>query len=118
MVIHTKYWSLARGARAGEFEDALAGGIDLASTRYCYGDNFTVAHLNAVRQLSVHAGGAEFCAAIRARLGEAVRCVPGRVLDVPRPTTIGLGDTFVGGFLGTLVCGPLGLEVAGEKASC
>lgn len=118
VVIHTKYWSLARGVRAGEFEDALAGGIDLASTRYCYGDSFTVADLNAVRQLSVHAGGAEFCAAMRARLGEAVRCVPGRVLDVPRPTTIGLGDTFVGGFLGTLVYGPLGLEVAGEKESC
>ena len=115
VVVHTKYWSLARGARAGEFTDALAGGIDLASTRYCYGDNFTVADLAAVRQLSVHAGGAQFCAQIQDRLGGSVRCVPGRVLDVPRPTTIGLGDTFVGGFLGTLVYGPLGTESASEE---
>jgi len=115
VVIHTKYWSLARGARAAEFTEALAGGIDLASTRYCYGDGFTVADLNAVRQLSIHAGGAEFSERIRTRLGEAVRCVPGRVLDVSRPTTIGLGDTFVGGFLATLVHGPLGVEVTAEQ---
>jgi hypothetical protein len=28
-----------------------------------------------------------------------VRCVPGVNLDVAEPTTIGLGDTFVGGVL-------------------
>jgi len=118
VVVHTKYWSLARGYRAAEFEAALAGGIDLASTRYCYGDGFTVADLNAVRQVGVHAGGAEFCERIHARLGGSVRCVPGRVLDVARPTTIGLGDTFVGGFLATVVHGPLAVESASEQGEC
>lgn len=118
VVVHTKYWSMALGPRAAAFEQALAGGIDLASTRYCCGDDFTVADLNRVRQSAVHPGGAEFAEQLRGRLGEAVRCVPGRVLDVPRPTTIGLGDTFVGGFLATLVHGPLAVETPQEAAAC
>ena len=32
-------------------------------------------------------------------MGDSVRCVPGFALDVANPTTVGLGDTFVGGFL-------------------
>jgi ADP-dependent phosphofructokinase/glucokinase len=39
----------------------------------------------------------------RERLREAVRSIPSRLLDVPAPTTIGLGDTFLGGFLAALV---------------
>jgi len=44
-----------------------------------------------------------FAARINERLGDAVRCIPSRLLDVAAPTTIGLGDTFVGGFLAALV---------------
>jgi sugar/nucleoside kinase (ribokinase family) len=32
-----------------------------------------------------------------------VRCIPGFRLDVAEPTTVGLGDSFVGGFLAALV---------------
>jgi ADP-dependent phosphofructokinase/glucokinase len=31
-----------------------------------------------------------------------VRCLPTFILDADQPTTIGLGDTFVGGFLASL----------------
>jgi ADP-dependent phosphofructokinase/glucokinase len=103
VVVHTKYWSLAYGLRARDFGDALAGGIDLASTRYCHGDDFTVADLEAMRLGPRHPGGTDFAARISERLGEAVRCIPSRLLDVAAPTTIGLGDTFVGGFLAALV---------------
>ncbi|HEY3409157.1 MAG TPA: ADP-dependent glucokinase/phosphofructokinase, partial [Propionicimonas sp.] len=103
VVVHTKYWSLAHGRRARDFGDALAGGIDLASTRYCHGDDFTVADLEAMHQAPRHPGGTEFAAGISERLGAAVLCIPSRLLDVPAPTTIGLGDTFVGGFLAALV---------------
>lgn len=103
VVVHTKYWSLAHGPRAGEFGAALAGGVDLASTRYCYGDDFTVADLDAIRQGPRHPDGEVFAAQIGERLGDDVRCVPGRLLEVAAPTTIGLGDTFVGGFLAALV---------------
>ncbi|WP_146088011.1 carbohydrate kinase family protein [Rathayibacter sp. AY1B5] len=32
-------------------------------------------------------------------------CVPGLVLETDRPTTIGLGDTFAGGFVSALARG-------------
>jgi ADP-dependent phosphofructokinase/glucokinase len=35
-------------------------------------------------------------------MGTVVRCVPGFELDVPEPTSIGLGDTFIRGFLAEL----------------
>ncbi len=103
VVVHTKYWSLAHGVRAGEYVEAIAGGIDLASTRYCHGDDFTPDELAGIRRQPEHPGGAAFAVGIRKRLGGAVQCVPGRLLEVASPTTIGLGDTFVGGFLAALV---------------
>jgi ADP-dependent phosphofructokinase/glucokinase len=103
VVVHTRYWSLAHGPRAHEFEESLAGGIDLASTRYCHGDDFTVADYDAIRRGPRHPAGEVFADRISERLGDAVRCVPSRLLDVAAPTTIGLGDTFVGGFLAALV---------------
>ncbi len=115
VVVHSKYWSLAYGERAGELGVALAGGIDLASTRYCHGDDFTPADLVATRLLPVQPRGAAFAERIGERLGADVHCVPGRLLDVAVPTTIGLGDTFVGGFLATYVYGPLPIS---EEESC
>jgi ADP-dependent phosphofructokinase/glucokinase len=56
-----------------------------------------------MRQGPRHPGGSVFAAGIPERLGDAVRCIPSRLLDVAAPTTIGLGDTFVGGFLAALV---------------
>jgi sugar/nucleoside kinase (ribokinase family) len=36
-------------------------------------------------------------------MGAVVRCVPGFRLEVSQPTTVGLGDSFVGGLLASLV---------------
>jgi sugar/nucleoside kinase (ribokinase family) len=49
-----------------------------------------------------HAGGRDFSQLLELRLGDAVCCVPAHALGVPNPTTIGLGDTFVGGFVAAL----------------
>jgi ADP-dependent phosphofructokinase/glucokinase len=103
VVVHTKYWSLAFGEHPAEFAAALAGGIDLASTRYLHGDDFTLADLAAVAQLPTQAAGARFAEEISAELGPAVCCLPGRLIETSTPTTIGLGDTFVGGFLAALL---------------
>lgn len=118
VVVHTRYWSLAHGPAATTYEEALAGGIDLASTRYRHGDDFTVADVVAVRDLPAHPDGAAFAARIRERLGAQVCCVPGRLLAVGSPTTIGLGDTFVGGFLATLVHGRLPAQPEPVNARC
>lgn len=99
LVVHTKYWSLARGERAGELRAALQGGITMASTRYCYGDGFTVGDYEAVGRLAVHEGGAMLGQTLEAGDGGSTTAVPAFVLDTATPTTIGLGDTFVGGFI-------------------
>lgn len=102
LVVHTKYWALALGAGASAFEAALRGGITMASTRYRFGDGFTQEDYRAVSNYPVHAGGASVAATLQRTLGSEVCCVPALVIDVDSPTTIGLGDTFVGGFIAAL----------------
>lgn len=103
LVVHTKYWSLALGERAGEFAEALSEGILIASTRYCYGDDYTDQQYNFTRALPVRPEALAFATALEERMGQVVRCIPGFRLDVAEPTTVGLGDSFVGGFLAALV---------------
>ena len=55
------------------------------------------ADLDETARLPRHAGGTAVVAALRERLGAIG--VPAFVVDTAHPTTIGLGDTFVGGFL-------------------
>ncbi|GAA4262719.1 ADP-dependent glucokinase/phosphofructokinase [Dactylosporangium darangshiense] len=100
LVLHTKYWALALGA--GGFADALDTGTVMAATRYCHGDDFTDEDVERLRRQPRRPESVAFAAALRARMGETVDCVPGFELDVQNPTTVGLGDTFVGGFLAEL----------------
>ncbi|GIM91291.1 ADP-dependent glucokinase/phosphofructokinase [Paractinoplanes toevensis] len=94
LVLHTKYWALATGA--GDYAAALDTGTIMAATRYCYGDDFTDADVEHLRRQPRRPESVEFAA----RMKDTV--VPGFALDVPNPTTVGLGDTFVGGFLAAL----------------
>jgi ADP-dependent phosphofructokinase/glucokinase len=103
LVVHTRCWSLAVGEDARRYGDALLGGITMASARYVVGDSLTAADYRAVTQRPVSPDGAALGRALEASLGDWVRCVPAFRLDVERPTTIGLGDTFVGGFVAALV---------------
>jgi ADP-specific Phosphofructokinase/Glucokinase conserved region len=99
LVVHTKYWSAALGEDAGEFAGPLDDGIVIASTRYSHGDEYAARHCALMRSRPRRTESVEFAAALEARMGPVVRCLPGFDLDVAEPTTIGLGDTFVGGFL-------------------
>jgi ADP-dependent phosphofructokinase/glucokinase len=104
VVVHSKYWALALGGNAPFFAPMLAGGVTMASTRYVRGDDFTAADYEATGALPAHPAGAAFAEALRERLGDDVCCAPAKqVSHVEHPTTIGLGDTFVGGFLAELV---------------
>jgi sugar/nucleoside kinase (ribokinase family) len=102
LVVHTKYWSLALGADAAAYSSALIGGITMASARCFYGDSFTEREYGSVASFPVNAHGAEFAQEIERAMAGRVRCVPAYVIDVERPTMIGLGDTFVGGFIAAL----------------
>jgi hypothetical protein len=103
LVVHTKYWSVALGEAADEYAEALGDGIAVASTRYCYGDDYTEEQYELTGRLAVHAEAQALATALEERMGSVVRCVPSFSLDVAQPTTIGLGDSFVGGFLAALV---------------
>ncbi len=105
IVVHTRFWALATGDSAAGYAEALRGGIATASARYRHGDHLTVAEHAAIVDAPRHPGGERFAAELEARLGALVRCIPAFELDVASPTTIGLGDAFVGGFLAALVPG-------------
>lgn len=99
LVVHTKYWAAALGAGAGGYAGPLNDAIAIASTRYSYGDEYTDQHVELIRSRPRRTEAVKFAAALEGRMGGVVRCLPGFDLDVTEPTTIGLGDTFVGAFL-------------------
>ncbi|WP_129667693.1 ADP-dependent glucokinase/phosphofructokinase [Phytoactinopolyspora endophytica] len=99
LVVHTKYWSMALGEAARGYRGALQGGVTMASSRYTFGDAFDADDYHAVQRFPVHPQGAAVVEAVEQTLGESVSGVPAFVLTAATPTTIGLGDAFVGGFL-------------------
>ena len=102
VVLHTKYWALGAGPQAGRLRRALAAAVDVASARFCFGDGLSPAAIERVREMPVRLESASFARELELRMGGAAVCVPGRRLDIAAPTTIGLGDTFVGGLLSAL----------------
>lgn len=98
LVIHTKYWSVARGERAEQLREALLGGVLMASTRFRFGDGFTADDYAGMAEEPQNPAGVAVAEALRT-LDPAAVCVPAFLLDDPSPTTIGLGDSFVGGFI-------------------
>lgn len=103
LVVHTKYWSLALGERAEAYADALRGGITMATTRYRHGDHYGAREYREVESRQPrNSEGAQFAERLEAKMGRLVCCIPGRVVHAEHPTTIGLGDTFVGGFLAAM----------------
>ena len=97
LVVHTRCWAIALGDRAGEHRAALENAVRVAATRYRLGDDWTTADLAATDQLPRDPAGAAVIATIAGRPGYAG--VPAFAAESPSPTTIGLGDSFVGGFL-------------------
>jgi ADP-dependent phosphofructokinase/glucokinase len=97
LVVHTKYWAIAVGPDAAAHRAALDSAVRTAATRYRLGDACTAADLDDTARLPRHPGGRAVVDAVQQRLGATG--VPAHLVDTAHPTTIGLGDTFVGGFL-------------------
>jgi len=102
VVVHSKYWALAFGRDAADYGAALHGGITTASARYAHGDHFTRADYDELAALPPSGPSAAFATALQGQLGSLACCVPANVLAVRNATTIGLGDSFVGGFIAAL----------------
>jgi ADP-dependent phosphofructokinase/glucokinase len=103
LVVHSMYWALAYGDNAMCVASALKGGVTMATTRFCYGDDFTVEHYQEVETLAPNQAGAIFAEAIKKLLTDKICCVPVVQVAQANATTIGLGDAFVGGFLPALL---------------
>jgi hypothetical protein len=88
--------------KADGADRGLGGQADCAAEDI-YGDDYTEQQYELTGRLPVNAEAQAFVTALEERMGSVVRCVPGFSLDVAQPTTIGLGDSFVGGFLAALV---------------
>lgn len=101
LVVHTKYWALAYGENAPRFAAALKAGVTMATTRFCFGDDFTAEDYNRIKRLSPREKSAAFAEAINQLPGRRFACVPVADVDQSKGTTVGLGDTFVAGFLPT-----------------
>jgi len=97
LVVHTKYWAIAVGPNAAAHRAALDSAVRTAATRYRLGDACTAADLDDTARLPRHPGGRAVVDAVQRRRGATG--VPAYLVDTAHPTTIGLGDTFVGGFL-------------------
>lgn len=98
LVVHTRYWAIAIGPDAGHHREALETAVRVAATRYRVGDALTAADVEETATMSRHGGGADLVAAVEAALADTAG-VGAFSLDVASPTTVGLGDTFVGGFI-------------------
>jgi len=107
LLVHTKHWSALVGAEAQRYREALAGGILMASTRYRFGDGFRLEDYEAMAAEQRNPDGIAVSAEVELALPGAV-VVPGFLLTDATPTTIGLGDSFVGGFIAALVRGRAG----------
>jgi ADP-dependent phosphofructokinase/glucokinase len=101
LVVHTSRWALAFGERANELRPALRAGLVMSGARYVHGDEFTEADYLVVSRAPVNEAGQAFAVGLE-RSTAAVCCVPTFRLHPDRPTTIGLGDAFVGGFVAAL----------------
>lgn len=102
LVLHTKHWSAAVGLNAADYTDSLDIGMAMASTRYSYGDDFSAEQYERIATGPRGVAATRFAAELNTRMGPAVMCRPGFTLNVAEPTTVGLGDAFVGGFLTAL----------------
>lgn len=108
VVVHSRHWALAFGASAARYRAALATGTALATARYAHGELVTHDHITSVAGATPEPEAVTFAERIGEIAGEQVAVVAVPTLEVPDPTTVGLGDTFVGGFLAA--CARLGTE--------
>lgn len=101
LVLHTRHWALAHGPR--NLRAALQSGIATASARYAHGDDWQVDHRDAVATTAATPEVERAAKEIEVGLAGAAAVVPVPLLEIAEPTTIGLGDTFLGGLVAGLV---------------
>ena len=103
LVVHTQYWALALGEDAKRLAPALRRGITCASTRFLYGDRFGDKEFDYIKSLPYRPEGIAFCEKFNSMMDGKAVSQPVPNVEGDKTTTIGLGDTFVGGFISALL---------------
>lgn len=98
IIIHTCHWALACGNLADRINGALRHGMLTATTRYRQG-RVDRESIEETGKLPVQKKAKEFSEKMERWRECRVRCLPAADIQVSSPTTVGLGDSFVGGFL-------------------
>ena len=101
-VLHTRCYALVVADDPGSWLPVLEGGVVMSGTRYLRGDGMTARDLRDLAATGRRSAiGTTVVDALSAP-GSGVRGVPAFDLDVASPTTIGLGDSFIGGMVAAL----------------
>lgn len=111
IMIHTREWALILGPEASVWRDPLRKANRVAGSRFLHGDNLTLKQVDAMTVQRKNAKACAFCEALESADNQIV-CEPAYSLFTPTPTTIGLGDSYVGGFL----LGYLNQQLENEQA--
>lgn len=96
LVLHTRQFALLYGDSG--HGSSLERGVLAATARYRAGDGWDLEDLAEAATLPVDPATATTAHRVSELLGLRSVVVPARTAATERPTTIGLGDTFVGGF--------------------
>ena len=109
VMVHTSRYAACIGAEAGLCREAARAGCLLASTRFAHGDRYGRAEYDAVAVSPREPVGIALAGA--PGLGRAgVLIAPGYDVRAATPTTIGLGDAFIGGVMAHLAASDGGLR--------
>ena len=103
LVIHTKDWCLVYGENVFQYAKSLKSGITMATTRFRFGDDFSHSDYLQTEGLPSDMEKTKFAATLSKLVGDKVYCLPSFQVKETNVTNVGLGDSFVGGFLSALV---------------
>ena len=103
LVIHTKDWGLVYGEKVVQYAKPLKRGITMATTRFRFGDDFSHSDYLETKGLPRDMEKTKFSENLNKLVGEKVYCLPSFQVKEKNVTNVGLGDSFVGGFLSALV---------------
>jgi ADP-dependent phosphofructokinase/glucokinase len=104
LVLHTKYFAIAHGRDAHSFKHALSQGVAVAGARYAHGDEATKAEIQRLAADGERGRvGTLVVSVIEQRDSEFAGAPALELANVAWPTTVGLGDAFIGGAIAALL---------------
>ena len=102
LMVHTHLFAAMVGPESERFTPAIEAAVQMASSKYHFGDSLTPEKLISLSSFPRNLDSGPIERELRAAFGSACTFSRGFLLDTETPTTIGLGDSFIGGFIAEL----------------